>query len=171
MRIAFWLNWLKSTGPQNGLKLHKEFLEDKESNAGRDGLIIWILRFPKLTGVTMRSGYSFCFINFMEINGLFWLNWSQGELIMLSRTIGTQSWRENWTFLKKGSVCWKLSQMSVWRDFYWKRLRLVSLTITPVRRVGRRITMSSLRRIFFRLMLSLQRENRCLPERTIRKLW
>jgi hypothetical protein len=50
-------------------------------------------------------------------------------------------------------------------------LRLVSLTITPVRRVGRRITMSSLRRIFFRLMLSLQRENRCLPERTIRKLW
>lgn len=83
-----------------GPSLLKILRADKESNAEKDGSIIWTLRYPRTNGQTMRSGFCSYSTNSMATNGQCLLNSLREELTTQLRTIGTLSWNASLENLK-----------------------------------------------------------------------
>ena len=66
----------------NGHWLQDIFLTGWASNVVRDGIIIWILISIRMIGVNKSNGLFILDIFLLEVNGLNWLNYFLGELIM-----------------------------------------------------------------------------------------
>jgi hypothetical protein len=66
-----------------------------ENNVGKDGTTISTLTFPKISGLKKKTKYYSMPTRPLETNGQSYLNTFQEELIIASRTIGIQQFREN----------------------------------------------------------------------------
>ena len=74
-----------------------------------DGITIWILVSISLNGLIMKNGYYFWAISYTETNGLSYLGLSQEELTIISRIIGTVTWKRNSETSKLDSRILKLT--------------------------------------------------------------